>query len=628
MTGAQSLQTALNLCTGSSLTVDGKVGRGTEAAVRAFQTSKGFKADGVVGPTTGRAIEMCGTSTTSTTTTTPTGTTTTTTTTTGTTTPVSTGTVGNIKNFRELSSFSGETVNEGDTKAVYQVEIEADNGSALAISSLRLAFKNFGPTGSKLFKRYASTVKVMQGSTEVGSASAADFSESSNIYSANVTLNNATVNSGAKQLFTVYVTANSTIDSTDASVDQWAVAATSVRFSDASGAILTQAGTTLTSSTAVSALKSFDFQKLSSSSVLKARMSLATTNPIAKTIKLDQSNQTQNVDLLKFTVKAEGSDLQVNTLPVKITVSGVGATTSNVVSSLTLSDDAGSLDTVSPSGSSATESVVFGGSSNMRYIIAKDATKTFTVSANLKALTGTTFPAGSTVKVEVVGVDGSSTAYAFDDADIRDVMDNTLGTTSTNRIGSALGDSMTLRTQGVSANVVSSSLGSPLRNSTTNVLTAQDVTYRLNVSATGADFYLPRNAEFLAGANTTTVPTVTGAKGVSFVVLNNSAQYSSDFAAASTSTVGGASGSVSLVSGGVVDSNGLIRITDGTSAVVDFTVTLTDATTAANGPVNQYRVGIVSVNAATTSSATPTLTSYVTLPYATFESGTTASFNN
>ncbi len=641
-TKIMALQKGLKAC-GADLTVDGRWGRMTTAAVKSFQSDADLTVDGKVGPITAAAINDCDSSDSEDTTATTDTTTTTTTTTTST---ALTGGAGDIKNIRELSSYAGETVYEGQMKTVYEMEVEADSGSDIALTSTRVAVKNFGTTGSKVAKRYFSKADVMLGGKMVGSVMGSEFTESSNIYSTNVPLSGAVIKAGTKARLTIQVTANDSIDTTDANNDTWGIAVTSVRFTDATGAILTNTPIAFTSSTLVGALKTFDFARLSSSSTLKARVSLDATNPTSKVIKVDQSNITNDIALVKFTVKAEGSDLTLNSLPVKITVAGTQlasvctalntpvtgctgaatgtpiATTSQVVSNLKLTDGTITLDSVSPSSTtSATEAVTFGASSNMKYVIAKDTTKTFTILANLKALTGSTYQIGTTVKAELLGVDSTTTSYAFDDADIRDMQDNTLGTTSTNRVGSALGDAMTLRIQGASATVASVSAPTNIRATAgANNVTESSVTYRLNVTATGSDFYVPKNIEYVAGAGTSTVPTATGAKGFTVALLNGSSVYP----ATSEVPVANVSGSVSLISGGVSDSNNLIRITDGTTAVIDVTVTLTD-TIAASTPVGQYNFGIIAVNANTSSSASG-LTSFATTPTASFLSSTTASF--
>ena len=653
----KDVQTVLNavVTPSPSLTVDGAMGAKSVAAVKAFQTMKGLTADGKIGPMTRAALEAASVGTT-------TGTTGTTvagcpagamfnsltgasctvaststvagcaagaafSSTTGAactaTTPVVTGLTGvsgDIKNFRDLSSYSGQTANEGETKTVYQAEVEADAGSDISLTSVRVALKNFDTgTSSKLLNRYVSEVVVMNGTTKVGSVAASAFTESSNIYTANIPLTGFVVKAGAKAQLTFNVVINAVIDTGDATTNNWAITANSVRFTDASGAISTSTNGTVTlgTSTVVGSVKTFSAKRLSSSSTLKARVSL-NGSPTSQVLKVDVSNMTQDQVLARFGIKAEGSDLQLNTLPVKITVSGSGATTSNVVSSVTLSDGTNNLDSVSPTGSSNTEYVTFGSSSNMKYTIAKDATVYFTVKANIKPLTGSTYAAGSTVKVEFESV-GTSSAD-FDNADIRDINQNQIGLTSTNRVGSALGDAMTLRTQGVSANVTSVVLGTANRAQSDNHITDQSVTYRLNVSATGSDYYIPRSVEYVNGAGSAALPTVTGAKGFTLALQNGS-----DFYPATTEVpLANVSGSVNLISGGVVDSNGLIRITDGVPAVIEVQATLTD-TVAASTPAGQYRFGLLSVNANTTSSASG-LTSFSTLPYAAFQSSTTGSF--
>jgi peptidoglycan hydrolase-like protein with peptidoglycan-binding domain len=677
-TAVMALQSALNSCAGANLTVDGSFGMGTKKAVMAFQMSKSLTSDGVAGSMTKAALMSCDKTTDSSMNNGSNGST-------G---SVSLkGTTGDVKNFRELGTYSGENVYEGQmSHNVYQGEVEADAGSDISLSTLKLNFIQSNGNGSTLPSRYMSKVHVMLGSTEVGSAMVSDLSESGSNYTVNVPLSGAVVKASTKAQFTVAVDANSSLDTTDAGANTWTVKYLSTRFTDASGAILTNTPSSFIG-------KTFSFAKLSTSSIVKAKVSLDSSNPVAKTIKVDASSSVNDQTLLKFTVKAEGTDLKIRTLPVVVTVTngstvtqttnavattsstlvtlsaantsigagmtvtGAGiavgttvssisgttltfsqaatvpasttltfsASTSSVISSVKLSDGTSTLDSASLSGTGLTETATFGSTSALNYVIAKDTTKTFTVMVNVKSQTG--YTAGSTVKVEFTSSNFLSTSATV----IRDTLDNNLAGSATNRVGSALGDAMTLRTSGVSVNATSVVLGSANRNSTTSAITDQTVTYTLNVAATGNDFYIPRSVEYAPGtaASQTVAPTPAVAKGFTVALLNSSSNYPCAAIAGTCAAVevpaANVSGSVSLVSGGVVDSNGLIRITDGTSAVVTVTVTLTD-TVAASTPVGQYTFGLLSANAATTSSTTPTLAGYATLPYSAFQSSTTGSF--
>jgi hypothetical protein len=637
-TKIMALQEGLNAC-GADLSVDGRWGRMTTTAIKSFQEENDLKVDGKVGPITAAAINDCEAEeedeTATSDETTPTGTSTST---------ALKGGAGDIKNVRELSSYAGETVYEGQTKTVYEMEVEADTGSDIGLTSTRIAVKNFrgvlnANDGSAVAKRYFSVAKVMLDGKEVGSVMGSEMTESSNIYSANVPLSGAVVKAGMKSRLTISVMANEGIDTTDAGNDKWGIAVTSIRFTDATGAILTNTPIAFTAATVVGNVKTFDFARISTSSIMKARVSLDGTNPTAKVVKVDQSNITQDVTLLKFTIKAEGSDLTLNSIPVNITVAGTNATTVGVLSNLKLSDGKTTLDSLSPSAVTSTGwtvtsgvagTAVFGGSSNMKYVIAKDTTKTFTVMANVKACTHTScggtiatapgiYESGATVKAELAPANVTA-------SDIRDSQENNLGTSATNRIGSASGDAMTLRTQGVSATQVSVSTPTNLRGNSsagTNI-TESSVTFRLNVTATGAEFFIPKTVEYVAGAGSAVVPTAAAAKGFTVALLNGA-----NYPATSEVPLANVSGSVTYISGARVDSNGLIAIADGQTAVVDVTVTLTDTVgtaAVASTPAGQYVFGITSINAATATSLTPTLTGAATQPYASFQSSTTGSF--
>jgi len=156
--------------------------------------------------------------------------------------------------------------------------------------------------------------------------------------------------------------------------------------------------------------------------------------------------------------------------------------------------------------------------------------------------------------------------------------------------GSAEGEEQTLRSQGIDVELVDSSVNSTYNTDNTSESYGTYV-LEIEVAAIGETLYIPTTAAFSETASTTL--------GASYIFEN---------ASGVAYTSGTTTESFVRKSGGTVQSNGNVRINDGSSAVFELTVTLDPA---AQG---QYRAQLISVGfddnnvdtlADTTVSATP-----------------------
>jgi peptidoglycan hydrolase-like protein with peptidoglycan-binding domain len=328
MSNVKAAQKALNACTNSSLVVDGKIGINTTGVFKNFQTSKSIAADGVIGPVTAGKLADCSVGTT-------------TNRSTGSSSTLSGG-AGDLQDVNVLSTYSNEKVKEGQSDAkVLAFEIEADNGSDLLISNVRLSFEQIG-TGSKRMNKYIEGVKVWQETKEVGSADESDFSENSDVYSRAINLSNAVVKDGEKSKFYVSVDAISNIDSNDLGED-WSVTVDSIRFKDASGAIITDSSTGDLGNG-----KDFSFEDLTTSGDLELKVSKGTNSPIAQVVEADSVSDTPDVTLVEAKIKASGSDMAID--EIKFDVTPTGANSNEIVKEYKLMVDGKEIDSVdSPS---------------------------------------------------------------------------------------------------------------------------------------------------------------------------------------------------------------------------------------------------------------------------------------
>ncbi|MES3032177.1 MAG: peptidoglycan-binding domain-containing protein [Patescibacteria group bacterium] len=340
------LQSKLN----GGLVADGKFGPMTEAAVKVWQAAKGLTADGIVGPisrsalvasgsvsgnfpagcqsaagyspTTGAKCDSgpsaglpAGCSSTSgfsvTTgqscsgTTAPSG-------------PLA-GTAGTVT-YTQLSQYTNEKVGAGVTDVkVAGFELEASDGD-VSLRSFKLTFSSTGNAAadSDRLIDYLDSVSIWQGSTEVGSADAADFTrDSAGVYSKVVTVSNAIVRDGDVEKFYISVDAATNIDSADIDSDSWGVDPINVRYEDGGGVVSTDTitQTEIPMSFVTSASATDTELKLTVDSTLKAGVQT-----------VNVTSDTNDVLLLKGTLEIEGeSDVWVDEIPFLFTTNATNA---------------------------------------------------------------------------------------------------------------------------------------------------------------------------------------------------------------------------------------------------------------------------------------------------------------
>lgn len=311
-------QTALNACVpGTALVLDGKYGPLTKAKFQAFQAMKNIAQDGIIGPITAAQLAACsGDQQTP-----------------GNQTPGNTGDLEGGAGDADVTKTTTDvedTLKEGENDVpVLGFEVKAD-GSDIKITSVKVAFQNDGyASSSERLDRYVDEVTVWMGDEQVGSADAEDFDRetgSPDVYDATIQLDGAIVDEDDEVKFYVAVSAASTVDSDDITNGDWNVILDTVRFNDATGAILTASLPSTLDTTG----ENFTFDQAGADDQLDVKS--WSENPDDMTVKVDENTSSDEILALAFKldVDEDSSDLTIFDLPISIEVADYGSDASDI----------------------------------------------------------------------------------------------------------------------------------------------------------------------------------------------------------------------------------------------------------------------------------------------------------
>ncbi len=481
-----NLQATLDLssCGSAGLVTDGHFGPLTQGAVISFQLSHSLLGDGVVGPITKGALVACSNGVVIT----PPGSSIPGclpgylySSTTGQPCNVSTGTLvingtsGFVGNVQLQSQYNNETVGEGQNDVKVMSARVSASGSDLLISAINLRLEETSnSSASDRLDHYADSISVWAGSTRVASVPVSDFTrDSSGVYTDTVSLGNSVfIHVGQSVDMAVGISARSSINSTDYNNDSWKVTGTQLRYKDQTGATFSDLSTGDLANNGVTRM--FDFDALAAATNTQLNISRSSSTPTAHIVNVSNTNVTNDVELLRMNFQATGSDLLVDSIPVKFTTSA--GSVSNVTTSVTLR--AGSQTwTESVSGSSgSTADITF---NNLNYTINQGTTTTFSVFADINHISST-FIEGTTLQASV---DVNERGLI----DVQDSSGNSL--ISSRRIGTAIGDTLAFYNEGPDVSLVTTS-GSVITGSGQNDDVAT-FTIRFTVDAFDSDVYIP-----------------------------------------------------------------------------------------------------------------------------------------
>jgi peptidoglycan hydrolase-like protein with peptidoglycan-binding domain len=486
------------------------------------------------------------------------------------------GTNGSISDVNMLSQYSGEDVGEGQSDVkVVGFEVEASNDGDIALRSLKLVLD---PTGnasgeSDKLRDYVSQVKVWQGSKEVGSAKASEFTETSDdVWTKTITLSDSIVRADEIEKFYITLDAISNLDSGDIAADSWTVAIENIRYEDGAGVVSTETSAIDSSLDWDSAGDgvAVDFVDFAASSDTELKVTVDSSSPKAGIVIIDTTNNTDDVVLLVGKMEVEGtSDVTIDEFPVTLTTVG-GANVSAVTGSLTLKIDGEEFtESVSITGA-LTGTVTF---DNLDFTIKAGDTVKFTVLADINDIDTGNLDEGDTLLASV-----TSTNRDYIDAE------NEAGdqlSDSTEKSGTAIGKAQEFRTNGVILTLDSTSTSIAAGNSTSD--DQGTFTLRFKVKAVGDSVYIAS----LAGA------TESGTANVGATVIVDRA---------GSTTTGGVSVVIVNKTDNVLTSAGNYLIEEGQEETFEITTTVTLPSA---GQAGQYRAVLAGLDWATSDDATP-----------------------
>ena len=383
------------------------------------------------------------------------------------------GGAGSINDVNYISKLSNEEVGEAVEDAeVAGLEIEADSGSDIELTAVNLNFSK-GTAGSN-FDKYAEEVSVWVDGEEVARVDADEFTKSNN-YDKTVSLDaGGIIRAGETGELVVKVSGISNLDSTDAT-DTWTLEFESVRFRDAQGASVTDTSTGVINDAAG---RTFSFESFATAADLELKITSGDDSiNDAHVIVVDDTNDTDGVELFSFNLEAEGdSDIVIDGLPINFT--SVGAGVGEIVNTAEIWADGELIGSESVSTTTATtREIVF---DNLDWTISAGDKVAIVIKVDVNDTDGG-FGEGATLAAVFGETETDDTDFDAVDSEGNDLADG-------DKTGSASGDAQLFYTIAPEVEVLSTTI-SPIDNGTAAAESALAKT-QLKITARGGTLYL------------------------------------------------------------------------------------------------------------------------------------------
>lgn len=347
-----------------------------------------------------------------------------------------TGAAGSVESFTAISSLSGEEVGESETVEIAGVEVEADSGSDLALTAVRLDFST--QPGNDDLQDFITEVMIKLDGKVVATVDADEFNND-NEWTKTVSLSSgAIILKGETKDLTVAVTGVNNVDSDDAG-DDWALDFLTVRYVDAQGASITD---TVTYTPVTWDVNTF---ATAVGVELKVTTGVEAVNE-SHVINVDDTDETSLVSILSFNLEAEGSDITIDDFPINFDISSTTGNIDSIASTVYLFADGVEVGSESMTATAgADETITF---DNIDYTIDKDDTVAFLVKADFNDTDAATFDEGTTISAQVSATERN--AIVADDSTGERIAD-------ADATGTAVGEAHSLYDIGISVEFVSNS---------------------------------------------------------------------------------------------------------------------------------------------------------------------------
>jgi len=465
------------------------------------------------------------------------------------------------------STPTGVKLREGDSmKAVAGIEIEAKT-SDMRIERVKLDLDaaTSGNTDQQFYNKIASKVYVLDGSTVLGSV---DLNSSTVVEDGSdrfITISGLSfvIPKDTIKVLTIALDAKSSWDSTFDG-DSWTVGVPvdGVRSVDGAGVNQYGPGTAFTRSFTSEGELVDDAEITVSKNVNSPKVSEVIASDGTDEDELD------DLELLRFNVKAEDDDVEITDLIVNITRAGSGTATT---STLYLVDGSTVVGSESATGISVTGGAVT--FDDIDYVISEDTTKTFKILADIDDANGTTV----TYKADIQSADFTTENSIGDAASVS---------------GSATGDVITVRNIGLEITLLSKSIVKSATTEQNNVSTSTaEGTFNLRVTAVGGDILLG-TVSSTTGAFVANHGNLASATGPSFIIYQNGIDVTATLAPNASST------NFTIPTSGTTASGTNTRLL-AESASVDFPVSfLFQGRTASSAllAIGSYAIGLEQLN--------------------------------